>query len=188
LSLSSSLSSSSGEASSLSLSSLSSSSSTATHAWPTQTWLFVEQSVQVAPSVPQSASAVPRRHQPVVVQQPFGHVDALHASHTPLTQVSSESAQSTHVAPVSPHSACSVPDTQMSLRQQPVGHKVLLQPGDVPCSHCWLVHNSPLLAQFWHCTPPVPQRSLSVPTWQAPSALQQPVGQVVASHGAHALL
>jgi hypothetical protein len=136
------------------------------------------QAVHSSPPVPQNVVVVPVWQTPLVLQQPVGHVDALHGggSHVPALHVSPVG-HARQVSPSVPQAPVVVPVSQkLRASQQPDGHVV--------ASHGGPRHRPPeQLSAGGHgkqALPPVPQADVLVPDSQLPELSQQPVGQLVA--------
>ncbi len=138
------------------------------------------QATQLAPPLPQAVVLFPSTQAPTPLQQPAGHVAALHggSSHIPALH-ESPGGQAAHDTPPVPHAPVVVPVSQNpSASQHPPGHVMgsHTTPVQVPA-----VHESPG-GQGKHAAPPVPQAEVLVPVSHFPPLSQQPVGHVDALH------
>jgi hypothetical protein len=145
----------------------------------------VAQSVHVTPPEPHCVSRNPSWHVPAPSQHPSGQFAGLHTggatTQVPAEQTSPIDVQSLHVFPPIPHAPAAAPPTQAPLALQHPLHV----PGPHGCAtHEPLSQNAPVVVQFAHALPPVPQAvfcppSAHTPLWQHPV---QVTGPHVASH------
>jgi hypothetical protein len=115
---------------------------------------------------------------PLPSQQPVGQLVELHWQAPPPETPAHcwPAGQATQAAPFAPHRGLVVPAAQAVPLQQPVGQSA----GAQYATQAWLAH-SLLPLHTTQAAPPVPHAALAVPGWQTPLALQQPVGQLLAS-------
>ena len=153
------------------------------------------QAVQLAPVVPQLASVGGVTQEPELppLQQPLAQLvpsqtqtpaaqrlPAAHRAVPPqrqpveLQESARAGSQALHAAPLVPHWVTVTGVMQVAPLQHPDAQLVELQP-----TQAWAVQLPP--PQEAHAPPPVPHSVESVPALHWPEALQQPIGQLVAS-------
>ncbi len=139
------------------------------------------QAAHALPPAPQAPVLVPVSQNPRASQHPVGQVEASHRMPTQAPAVQeSPGGQGKQAPPPVPQADVLVPDSHLpNASQQPVGHDDELH---VAPSHAPETQVSPD-GQARHALPPLPQALVLVPGWQVPEGSQQPVGQVVESHG-----
>jgi hypothetical protein len=132
------------------------------------------------PPLPHDPGVLPGSHTPAPLQQPVGHVEALHGigSQAPPAQ-RSPGGHVEHALPPVPHALVLLPDSQKPRpSQQPVGQVEALQVGP---THAPPEQES-IGGHGRQAPPPVPHAVRLVPDWQIPKLSQQPFGQVDGLH------
>jgi hypothetical protein len=130
------------------------------------------------PLPPHALRVLPGKHT-LPLQQPLGHVVALHVEppvHAPLLHVCAP-LQVAQLEPPAPHAEVEVPGMHTSPTQHPLGHVVTLQDEVVvtqrPALHVWFALHTV------QDRPPAPHASVEVPVRHV-LPLQQPLGHVEA--------